>query len=329
MKIIAVDDDLVSLNLLSDFLQKERHHDVTLKSSASAALEILQTEDPPFDCILLDIEMPEMNGIEVCREIRRLEAYNSAPILMITRYRDHVSISQAFANGATDYIKKPFDAFEVLTRINVAERLVQERQAAIDSYIAVRNIMGCKPPLASFNHMQDSDALFPSKAMQIRLEGLLPISVFQNYLEQVAETEGCDAHLFAVRIREINRIFASTDAAGFLKFFEAFTWAIKAEFGAEDTFLSHAGNGTILCATTSESRFVTEGAQASIHEKLQSYYSQRWNFDLTSEDIVSGRPISLNKTQKLNFKRAVKAALARLDQCSGDMDPSYTSKLVG
>lgn len=328
MKIIAVDDDPISLNLLSDFLQNEQQHDVTITDSASDALDLLHKEDPPFDCVLLDIEMPEMSGIDLCREIRSLEIYNNAPILMITRYRDQASISQAFANGATDYIKKPFDAFEVLTRISVAERLVQERQAAIDSYIAVKNVLGCQPPRYSSVHAESGDDQFQSKAMQIRLEGLLPISVFQNYAEQIAEIEDSTAHLFAVRIREINRIFVRTDAAGFLKFFEAFTSALKTEFSAEDTFLAHAGNGTILCATTNERGFLPEKAQASIYETLQSYYPKRSKFDLAPEDIISGRPIRLNRTQKLNFKRAVKAALARLDQRTGNVTPVHFSRLV-
>jgi len=329
MKILAVDDDLISLNLLGDVLQNEQRHDATLKSSAVEALEALRNEDPPFDCILLDIEMPEMTGIDVCRKIRCIEAYNSAPILMITRYRDQGSISQAFANGATDYIKKPFDAFEVLTRINVAERLVQERQAAIDSYMAVRKILGCKPPRVLSTRTTSVDALYPSKDMQIRLDELLPISVFQNYLEQVAETEGCGVHLFAIRIQKINKIFTSTDAAGFLKFFEAFTCALKTVFGTEGTFLTHAGNGTVLCATTNRSRFVPEAAHMSVLKNLQRHYPERWIFDLMPEDIVSGRPISLNKAQKLNFKRAVKAALARLDQRACSQEPMIMSKLVG
>jgi hypothetical protein len=119
------------------------------------------------------------------------------------------------------------------------------------------------------------------------------------------------------------------DAAGFLKFLEAFTCALKSEFGAEDTFLSHAGNGTILCATRSEGGFAPEEAQLSIYETLKGYCPRRRDFDLAPDDIVSGRPISLHKTQKLNFKRAVKAALARLDQRTGDMSHLHLSKRVG
>jgi len=329
MKIIAVDDDLVSLNLLRDCLQSERDHDVTLKPSALDALETLQKEEIPFDCILLDIEMPELSGIDLCREIRSLAAYHSAPIIMITRRRDHSSISQAFANGATDYIKKPFDAFEVLTRINVAERLVQERQAALDSYTAVRNALGYTPPVLSAKQIKKNDAFIASGAMQIKLEGLLPLSVFKNYLEQVAETEVCDTYLFAVRIQSIDRIFASMDAADFLEFLEAFICALKSTFGAEGTFLSHVGNGTMLCAMSSDGGFAPDEAQLSIYMTLKDNYPRKWDLDLMPDDIVSGHPISLSKTQKLNFKRAMKAALARLDQRPGDKINLYPSKRVG
>lgn len=187
MKIIAVDDDFISLNVLSDLLQGDRYHDVTLISSALDALRTLRNEEVPFDCILLDIEMPELSGIDLCREIRCLEAYRSSPILMLTRLRDQSSIKQAFANGATDYIKKPFDGFEVLTRINVAERLVQERQAAIDSYAGIRGVLGYTPPALSTQRLKINDLSFESEAVQLRLEGLLPLPAFRNYLEQVAE----------------------------------------------------------------------------------------------------------------------------------------------
>jgi CheY-like chemotaxis protein len=248
---------------------------------------------------------------------------------MITRLRDQSSITQAFANGATDYIKKPFDAFEVLTRINVAERLVQERQAAIDSYAGIRSVLGYMPPALSAQHLKNNDVSAKSEAVQLRLEGLLTLPVFRNYLEQVAETEGCDTRLFAIGIRNIERVFARIDAADFLKFLEAFTCALKGEFGAEDTFLSHAGNGTILCATRRAGGFAPEESQLSIYIRLKDHYPRRWDFALVPDDIVSGRPIRLNKTQKLNFKRAVKAALARLDQRASDTRDLNLSKRAG
>ena len=329
MKIIAVDDDFISLNVLSDLLQGDRYHDVTLISSALDALRTLRNEEVPFDCILLDIEMPELSGIDLCREIRCLEAYRSSPILMLTRLRDQSSIKQAFANGATDYIKKPFDGFEVLTRINVAERLVQERQAAIDSYAGIRGVLGYTPPALSAQRLKINDLSFKSEAVQLRLEGLLPLPAFRNYLEQVAETDGCDTRLFAMGIRNIERVFARMYAADFLKFLESFASALKSEFGTEDTFLSHVGNGAFLCATSWEDGFTPEEAQMSIFMRLKDHYPRRWDLALVPDDIVSGRPIRLNKAHKLNFKRAVKAALARLDLRAIDTRDLNLSKLAG
>ncbi len=140
MKILAVDDDGIALNLLQECLTKGGYKYMTLMSSPVGVVKTLEDTAIPYDCILLDVEMPEINGIDLCLEIRQLAGYRNTPILMITKRSDHKSVKRAFENGATDYITKPFEFFEVLTRIKVAEQLVQERQAAIDSYMAVKSI---------------------------------------------------------------------------------------------------------------------------------------------------------------------------------------------
>jgi hypothetical protein len=118
-------------------------------------------------------------------------------------------------------------------------------------------------------------------------------------------------------------------AADFLKFLESFASALKSEFGTEDTFLSHVGNGAFLCATSWEDGFTPEEAQMSIFMRLKDHYPRRWDLALVPDDIVSGRPIRLNKAHKLNFKRAVKAALARLDLRAIDTRDLNLSKLAG
>ena len=60
-----------------------------------------------FDCVVLDVQMPGPNGFEVCRELRRMRAYRSTPILIQTGLDDHDSIEQAFEAGASDYLTKP------------------------------------------------------------------------------------------------------------------------------------------------------------------------------------------------------------------------------
>jgi DNA-binding response OmpR family regulator len=121
MRILAVDDDVVIRELLEVFLSSIDYSDVIFAQNGSEALEILENSRRPFDCILLDIEMPQINGIELIPRIRAFQGYEFVPILMLTRLDDRDYISKAFVAGAWDYIVKPFEAFELETRIHGAE----------------------------------------------------------------------------------------------------------------------------------------------------------------------------------------------------------------
>ena len=81
---------------------------------------------PRVDLILMDIVMPEMNGIEACRQIKAVERFRDTPIMMVTVKTDPVDLQFAFAAGALDYIGKPINKIELLTRVRSVLRLVHE-----------------------------------------------------------------------------------------------------------------------------------------------------------------------------------------------------------
>ncbi len=120
MKILAVDDDPIALDILSATLRRANYLDLSLARSGAEALEELGATELPFDCCLLDIQMPGMDGIELCARIRDMPEYQHAPIVMITSLRDQASIDQAYSAGATDYVTKPFNGLELGSRIRVA-----------------------------------------------------------------------------------------------------------------------------------------------------------------------------------------------------------------
>jgi CheY-like chemotaxis protein len=104
MRFLVVDDDPIVLKLIPMVLRQEGHEDIRVASTGMAALGILSNAIDPFDAILLDIEMPEMNGIDVCARIRQMPGYRSIPIIMLTARSDTGSIESAFSAGANDYI---------------------------------------------------------------------------------------------------------------------------------------------------------------------------------------------------------------------------------
>lgn len=96
MKILAVDDDEIMLELLSAATLAAGYDDVTLATSGADALQILKDSVTPFDCFLLDIKMPKMNGIQLCKKIRKYEIYDKTPIIMITAVTETESTERAF-----------------------------------------------------------------------------------------------------------------------------------------------------------------------------------------------------------------------------------------
>jgi len=116
--ILAVDDSEINLDILVGILKK---YDVIPALSGEEALEILQEEE--VDLILLDIVMPEMDGFEVCRRIKADERIREIPIIFITVKSSEQDIQQCFELGVVDYVAKPFNAIELLARVQTHLKL--------------------------------------------------------------------------------------------------------------------------------------------------------------------------------------------------------------
>ncbi len=116
--ILAVDDSEINLDILVGILKK---YDVIPALSGKEALEILQEEK--IDLILLDIVMPEMDGFEVCRRIKADESTWEIPVIFITVKNSEQDIQQCFELGVVDYVAKPFNAVELLARVQTHLKL--------------------------------------------------------------------------------------------------------------------------------------------------------------------------------------------------------------
>lgn len=104
-RILIVDDDATALALMRAALKKSGF-DVSAASSGQAAFDLFDAT--PFDMVMLDVEMPEMSGYQVCTALR-LKADPLLPIVMVTGLDDISSVEAAYHSGATDFIAKPFN----------------------------------------------------------------------------------------------------------------------------------------------------------------------------------------------------------------------------
>ena len=112
--ILLVDDTLDNLRVLTALL-RERSYDVRGVTTGSAAL--MGTAAQPPDLILLDINMPEMNGYEVCQKLKKNPQTQTIPIIFVSALNEVFDKVKAFTVGGVDYITKPFQVEEVFARI--------------------------------------------------------------------------------------------------------------------------------------------------------------------------------------------------------------------
>jgi PleD family two-component response regulator len=127
----VVDDQEDARDLTEGALLSAGYADVATAASGWETLKILDigrttNDEPPFDLVLLDIVMPEMDGVEACARIRNDPRYADLPIIMVTSLDDMSSLANAFVAGATDYITKPVNRVELVARVRAALRLKQE-----------------------------------------------------------------------------------------------------------------------------------------------------------------------------------------------------------
>lgn len=123
-QILVVDDEEINIKILRIQLEA-KGYTVLTATSGSAAFEIVETGVP--DLILLDIQMPNMDGFEVCKRIRANASTQFIPVVMVTALKDTEDRIQAIQAGADDFISKPFDSHEILARVNSLLRIKQYR----------------------------------------------------------------------------------------------------------------------------------------------------------------------------------------------------------
>ncbi|WP_169798709.1 response regulator [Falsihalocynthiibacter arcticus] len=125
-RIIAVDDSDIAQEFIRINLAELGFNDVVGFMSPREALSSFEKGPASADLILLDIMMPEMDGIELCARIRVIDAWRDIPIIMLTSRMDIESLSRAFMAGANDYVTKPFNRIELQARMRSCLRLKSE-----------------------------------------------------------------------------------------------------------------------------------------------------------------------------------------------------------
>lgn len=130
MKILIAEDDAVTRRKL-EFILSRRDWQVVTAVDGVEALRLLQRDDAPTVAVI-DLVMPKMNGIDLCREVRRSVRSIFPYLIILTVRGDTRDIIKGLAAGANDYLVKPFNVEELCARVNVGRRMIHLQESLVE-----------------------------------------------------------------------------------------------------------------------------------------------------------------------------------------------------
>jgi CheY-like chemotaxis protein len=119
-KVLVVDDNLQNLELVLAYLEDIECQTLSAEGGQQA-LEIIQNELP--DLVLLDVMMPKISGFEVCKKIKSNPKTEQIPVIMVTALNEIGDIERAINSGTDDFLSKPVNKWELLTRVKTMLKL--------------------------------------------------------------------------------------------------------------------------------------------------------------------------------------------------------------
>ena len=189
MRILIAEDDVTSRTILAAILQKWGYDPVTVRDGSSA-WSVMQNADAP-NLVILDWDMPGMDGLEVCRRIRKSLTANPPYLIILTARGEKTDIVKGLDAGANDYVSKPYDNNELRARIGVGQRMVELQTELLEAKNALAHEAMHDALTGALNRRAILDVLGKELKRAERRDSNLSIGFLDiDYFKHVNDTYG-------------------------------------------------------------------------------------------------------------------------------------------
>ena len=178
LKILALDDDPVARKYIEMTLKD--HGDLTLAANRQEFFSILNINIP--DIFLLDVTLPDGNGIDLCRELKQNSNLSDSFFIILTSRSDKETIENAYSSGADEYIRKPFNQYELVSKIHIIEHIITVRDNLRNAY---QTQLDHNVQLYKLSNFVKNGILAKDKEETLKSADILQSMIDINYIEIV------------------------------------------------------------------------------------------------------------------------------------------------
>lgn len=318
MKILAVDDDRIILGLLAEMLQGAEYGEVKTCQSGDEALEAIREAKTPFDCFLLDIEMPGMDGITLCGEIRKIPAHRRTPILMLTALSEKVFIDRAFAAGASDYLTKPLDPTEIIVRLGLAEQLMRERKSLNETAGVVESL------IEVLDRSTQHDV---EEAVDLgKMDHLLRYPAFENYVYQSGRGVMFLSTVFAAKLRNVTDLHRKLPPLEFKNLLRTAAASLISRLTEHEVFIAYRGDGEFVGVVNRKGNQALKDIGREISIDIKESEGRHAAKLPSTAALVLGDPVSVRIPTRGELSKSMQTALERARMKTDPLQPEKSGR---
>ena len=298
-RVLVVDDEPSILELLRTALVALGGYDVETAGSGVQALEMLGQGRPHYDLVLLDIQMPEMNGVDVCARIRGMAGYRDIPIIMLTAMSQMEYVDKAFLAGATDYVTKPFNFEDLRNRMANGLRTSELKDSEATAQAELEPLEG---RLREKKPKYETKVEFPDYSRFLKTER------FDNYVRQMAGSRAPYTSAFAVKISNGYYLHRALSGDAFLACLRDVAALLAEVTEKNGSLISYRGQGVFLC--------VEYGTRLSNTEEIEQFLNTEIAIlvEKTSRPkIVVSPHAELKRNDRAAAKHLMKDAISKVE----------------